>query len=111
MLSKQILILVLAACSASAQAKFSGQSALEYTRRVVALGPRPVGSEAYRKTQEIIIQHLRKSGWEVIEDGFSAQTPDGAKPMKNIIGRLTGMSGKAIAITGHYDTKVMPKFA
>ena len=26
--------------------------------------------------------------------------------MRNIIGRLTGMSGKAVAITGHYDTKM-----
>jgi len=110
MLSKQIVILFLAVSSAAAQAKFSGQSALEFTRRVVALGPRPVGSEAYRRTQEIIVQHLRKNGWEVIEDGFNAQPPDGAKPMKNIIGRLTGMSGKAIAISGHYDTKVLPKF-
>ena len=50
MLSKQIIILILAAASAGAQAKFSGQAALEFTRRVVALGPRPVGSDAYRKT-------------------------------------------------------------
>ena len=77
---------------------------------MVALGPRPVGSDAYRKTQEMIVQHLRKNGWEVLEDAFTAQTPDGAKPMRNLIGRLTGMSGKAVAITGHYDTKAMPKF-
>ncbi len=96
--------------SALAQAKFSGESALDFTRRVVALGPRPVGSDAYRKTQEMIVQHLRKNGWEVLEDSFAAQTPVGSKPMRNLIGRLTGMSGKAVAITGHYDTKVMPKF-
>jgi glutaminyl-peptide cyclotransferase len=110
MLGKQILIFFLAVGSLLAQAKFSGASALEYTRRVVALGPRPVGSDAYRKAQVMIIDHLRKHGWEVIEDSFTAQTPDGPKPMKNIIGRRTSMSGKAVAISGHYDTKVLPKF-
>jgi glutaminyl-peptide cyclotransferase len=110
MFNRQILIFLFTALSALAQAKFSGESALEFTRRVVALGPRPVGSDAYRKTQQMIVQHLRKNGWEVLEDSFPAQTPDGSKPMRNLIGRLTGMSGKAIAITGHYDTKVMPRF-
>ena len=110
MLSRQIIILILAAVSLAGQAKFSGENALEYTRRVVALGPRTVGSDAYRKAQEMIVQHLRKNGWEILDDSFTAQTPDGARPMRNIIGRLTGMSGRATAITGHYDTKIMPKF-
>ena len=76
----------------------------------MALGPRPVGSVGWRRTQDLVIQHLKTNGWEVVEDSFSASTPNGPKPMRNLIGRLTGMSGKAIAITGHYDTKVMPKF-
>ena len=49
-------------------------------------------------------------GCEVISDRFTAQTPDGPVPMENIIAKFPGKSGRAIAISGHYDTKKMANF-
>jgi Zn-dependent M28 family amino/carboxypeptidase len=98
------------AAVAALQGRFTGLGALEYTRKIVALGPRQVGSDASKKAQDMLVQQLLSNGWEVIDDSFTAQTPDGAKAMRNIIGRMTGISGKAVAISGHYDTKILPKF-
>lgn len=87
---------------------FSGAQALEYTRALVAFGPRPAGTPALKKAQDYIVQQLKASGWEVQEDAFTARTPAGPLAMKNIIAKKSGLSGKAVAITGHYDTKRFP---
>lgn len=92
----------------AASNSFDGQAALQHTRAAVALGPRPSGSAAIRKLQAYILERLRPLGCQVIEDDFVAQTPAGAVRMKNIIARFPGTSGRAVAITGHYDTKRMP---
>lgn len=94
--------------SLASAAGFSGASALQYTARVVAFGPRPPGSEAHRKLQTYILSELRRFGCQVEQDAFTARTPLGPLPMKNIIARFPGASGRAVAITGHYDTKFMP---
>jgi len=41
-------------------------------------------------------------------DSFQAQTPSGPIPMTNLILKFAGTSGKAIVVTGHYDTKNIP---
>lgn len=86
----------------------SGTSALNFTRHAVEFGPRPPGTPANTALQNYIISELKKDGCEVIEDAFVATTPKGKVPMKNIIARFPGKSGKAIALTGHFDTKLLP---
>ncbi|HET8547310.1 MAG TPA: M28 family peptidase [Bryobacteraceae bacterium] len=110
MYGAQVLMLLLACAAASSgvRVQFRGRSALEFTARAVALGPRPIASEAHAKLERMIVAHLRACGWEVTEDSFTAHTPLGPRPMRNLIGRLPGKSGKAVVITGHYDTKIMP---
>lgn len=98
---------IVPAVSASA-AGFSGAAALDFTRRAVAFGPRPAGSEADRKLQAYILDQVRVRGAQVTEDPFMAKTPRGAIAMKNIIVKFPGKSGRAIAITGHFDTKYFP---
>ena len=90
--------------------EFSGAGAFGATRRAVDLGPRPDGSAAIAKLRDMITAELKTRGCEVISDRFTAQTPDGAIAMENIIARFPGKSGRAIAITGHYDTKKMANF-
>ena len=93
--------------------EFSGVAAFEYTRKVVAFGPRPGGSPALAKTRAWIKQELAPRGCELSTDPFTAQSPDGPVPMENILCKFpgkSGASGKAIAITGHYDTKKMAGF-
>jgi Zn-dependent M28 family amino/carboxypeptidase len=89
-------------------AEFSGAEALAFTKRIVSFGPRPAGSEAIRKLQAYILGELKALGCQVIQDDFMASTPLGQTPMKNIIARFPGKSGKIVVITGHYDTKSMP---
>ena len=89
-------------------ADFSGASALEFTAKAVAFGPRAAGSEANRKLQTYIETQLHRFGWNVQQDSFVADTPLGPKPMKNIIATLPGPSGIAVVVTGHFDTKLMP---
>ena len=90
-------------------AEFSGKQALEYTGRIVALGPRPPGSPAIRKAQQHILGELKRLGVESIQDDFQAATPNGTIAMKNVIARLPGDGGgRAVVISGHYDTKLMP---
>lgn len=88
--------------------EFSGASALELTSKVVAFGPRPPGSVASKKLQAFIMQKLRESGWQVIEDPFVASTPAGRVQMRNIIGFKKGSGTDAVAVSGHYDTKRFP---
>ncbi len=106
-------IAALLACflAATAPAKtFSGTAALAHTAKAVSFGPRPDGSPAIARLRQYIRQQLAGSGCQVTADRFTAQTPDGPLPMENIIARFPGKSGRAIAISGHYDTKKMPNF-
>ncbi len=101
--------LTLASLSGNAR-DFSGVRALEFTRHATSFGPRPPDSPANKKLQAYIERHLRLSGCEVTEDRFNGQTPQGPVPMRNLLCRFPGKSGKAIVLSGHYDTKTMPQF-
>ncbi|MFB3776521.1 MAG: M28 family peptidase [Bryobacteraceae bacterium] len=99
-------VLLILWASLAVASDFSGTSALKFTAAAVGVGPRPPGSPAIRKFQQHILANLKQCRCEVIEDNFTAQTPKGAVAMKNIIARFAGSSGRAIAVTGHYDTKI-----
>ena len=101
------LTLALLALAPAADAKeFSAARAFDYTRKLVAFGPRPPGSAAMKQQQAFILVELKQRGCEITQDDFTAQTPNGAVAMKNIICRFKGKSGRAVAISGHYDTKI-----
>jgi Zn-dependent M28 family amino/carboxypeptidase len=104
-----LTVLCAAALHASA-AEFSGERALDYTRKAVALGPRPPGSPALKQLQTMILAQIKAHGATATTDDFTAATPKGSIAMHNIIARFPGKSGKAIVISGHYDTKLMPGF-
>ena len=112
MRSPAILILTAVCCSAlwSAPHDFNGDHALEYTRKVVAFGPRPPGSPAIKQLQAYLAAQIRAHGAIMTTDDFTADTPKGNIAMRNIIARFRGKSGKSIVISGHYDTKLLPGF-
>ena len=101
---------ILHLAQAAERKSFSGVDAFALTREAVALGPRPDGSPAIAKLRSMIKQHLAACACEVIPDRFTGQTPDGPVPMENIIAKFPGKSGRGIAVSGHYDTKRMPRF-
>ena len=108
----QIKVIVLCAVLAGIgrAATFSGAKALSYTREAVADGPRPSGSPAIHRLQGQIIATLKLTGCQLTFDDFTAGTPAGPVPMRNILCKFPGKSGRAIVITGHYDTKRLPNF-
>ena len=105
MLLRATLLLIASVLTA---ADFSGERALEAVKTAVAFGPRPSGSAASRRMQAWISRELKAQGWEVVEDRFTARTPQGAVAMTNLIARKSGLSGRAVAVTGHTDTKRFP---
>ena len=76
--------------------------AMQYTREVVAFGPRPIGSANHKKLEEYIYAHLK--GVLVEDDLFIADTPEGKFPVRNIIAKFPGNRDGIIVIAGHYDT-------
>src|SRR5436189_6293779 len=99
------LMCFVAAASAFA-AEFSGASALEFTGKAVAFGPRPPGSRANRELQDYIKSQIRARGGEPTEDAWTARTPTGSAPMRNLICRMPGAgSGRAVVFTGHFDPR------
>jgi Zn-dependent M28 family amino/carboxypeptidase len=99
--------LILAASAAWA-ADFNGAAALEFTRHAVDLGPRPPGSAANRKLQAYIEAQLKSLHCQVSFDAFTTQTPAGQVAMRNIIATFPGTSGRALVVTGHFDSKPIP---
>ena len=85
--------------------EFNGARAMDYARKIVAFGPRPPGSAASRNLRAYILAQLKLRGREVIQDSFTGNTPLGPIAMVNIIARFPGKSGRAVVLTGHYDTK------
>ena len=89
--------------------KIDAQRAMKYVREVVAIGARPIGSPAHKKLEDYILAQLK--GDQVEIDEFTAQTPAGSLPMRNIIAKYPGTKDGIIVIGSHYDTLYgRPKF-
>ncbi len=76
--------------------------AMKYVKEIVAFGPRPIGSANHKKVEGYIMSHL--SGDVVEEDVFTADTPEGKFPVRNIIAKFPGTRDGIIVIASHYDT-------
>ena len=75
---------------------------MEYIKEIVAFGPRPVGSKNHQRLEEYILNHLK--GDDVTDDAFTADTPEGKFPVRNLIAKYPGTKDGIIVIAGHYDT-------
>ena len=89
---------------------FDGKRAYDQVAKQVSFGPRPPGSPAIAKLQEYLVTELQSYGCKVDTDSFSADTPDGRVPMKNIVAKIPGEKQGIILLGTHYDTKKMENF-
>ena len=103
-------LLLVVTITPAISADFSGQRALDLTKKAVSFGERPSGSEAIARTQSFILAQLKRLKCQITEDAFIAETPAGKIPMRNIIATFPGPSGRMIVVSGHFDTKPMPGF-
>jgi glutaminyl-peptide cyclotransferase len=106
----RVLVVLVLACAAVATAAsppvFDGAAALRHVERLVAVGPRPAGSEASARARAYIIGELKKAGVTGEAQPFRAQTPQGAVAMANVVAVLKGRRPDVIMMGGHYDTKL-----
>jgi glutaminyl-peptide cyclotransferase len=89
---------------------FDGNRAYAQVAKQVSFGPRPPGTPAIQKLQDYMVGELKSYGCAVDTDSFSADTPDGRVPMKNIIAKIPGQKPGIILLGTHYDTKKLPNF-
>ncbi|HVP52739.1 MAG TPA: M28 family peptidase [Terriglobales bacterium] len=81
--------------------------AMQYVREVVAFGPRPIGSDAHKKLEAYLTAHLK--GTTVEYDDFTAATPEGSFPIRNIMAKFPGTKPGVVVIATHYDTLMRVK--
>ncbi len=83
---------------------FDGKKAFAHVAKQVSFGPRPSGSQALAQTQDYIQSELKSYGCTVETDSFTADTPVGRLPMKNILVKIQGEKPGVILLGTHYDT-------
>ncbi|MBQ7529937.1 M28 family peptidase, partial [bacterium] len=96
----------------SSYSKFSSENAWKYLQMQVNMGPRYVGSLGHGEVEKFIKDELGRLKYQVIEQKFIAQTPQGAKNMNNILACANFSPEKNSIIVGaHYDTKLFKEFS
>jgi glutaminyl-peptide cyclotransferase len=95
---------------AESRGGFDGHRAYELVEKQVSFGPRPAGSPELAKLQEYMLAELRSYGCAVETDDFSADTPAGRLPMKNILVKIPGTQPGIILLGTHSDTKRLENF-
>lgn len=86
--------------------EFSADSAYDYVKHQVDLGPRVPNTEAHRKASDWLSSELRKRGAEVIEQKVTLTAFDGT-PLKavNIMGRFQPEKETRLLLFAHYDCR------
>ncbi|HEY1800350.1 MAG TPA: M28 family peptidase [Terriglobales bacterium] len=82
--------------------QFNAAGAMQYTKEIVAFGPRPIGSANHKKVEDYILSHLK--GDDVVQDAFTVDTTEGKFPVRNIIAKFPGTRDGIVVIASHYDT-------
>ena len=76
--------------------------AMQYTKEIVALGPRWDGSPGQQKLGAYLHGKLKND--QVEDDAFVANTPAGIISMRNIIAKFPGTKDGIIVLASHIDT-------
>jgi Zn-dependent M28 family amino/carboxypeptidase len=102
------LLLCICAVQSHAQAakNFSGARAMQYTREIVAYGPRYNGSDGKANVEAYLKRFFTPEaakGW-LETDSFVSSTPVGPQLMRNYIVRFPGTKPGEIVLITHYET-------
>ena len=93
-----VAALALEGCAAR-EARFDGEQAYRHVLKQCDYGPRPVGSDAGRRTAAYIVTELDRVGWETEEQRFFYRGVMGC----NVIGKWG--RGPLLLLGAHYDTR------
>lgn len=95
---------------ATAKNPVNGLRAFRFLEEICDLGPRPSGSEAMLKQQEMLRKHFEKLGGKVTMQPFRATNPLGgpAVEMANMLIEWHPERKERILLVAHYDTRPLP---
>lgn len=100
------LIATLAACGGSA-GPVDGKAAMAHVQRLVALGPRPAGSDALGRAADYICGQLEQLGLKPQRQEFTHETEQ--IKLRNLWVQIDGEdpnAGPILILGAHYDTKL-----
>lgn len=87
-------------------ADFNADSAFQFVQKQVNFGPRVPNSAPHRACGDYLVATLKKYGWQVTEQPFTATTFDGKKlNARNIIGSFNPTAAKRILLASHWDSR------
>ncbi|MCS6968285.1 MAG: M28 family peptidase [Cytophagales bacterium] len=87
-------------------AKFNVDSAYEYIKKQVALGPRVPNTEPHRKAAEMFLAMLERFGWQVQAQDFEAVAYNKTiLRSRNIIATYNPEAKRRILLAAHWDTR------
>jgi glutaminyl-peptide cyclotransferase len=89
---------------------FDGKRAFAHVAKQVSFGPRPSGSQALQQLEDNLQAELKSYGCTFETDAFTADTPVGRLPMKNILVKIPGERSGVILLATHYDTLLKENF-
>jgi hypothetical protein len=112
---------LLASCGSQSAAladhpAFDERRAWTNLERIVALGPRPAGSEAIEELRKLLAAELQSYGLEPRREDFTQVTPIGSIEFANVWVDLRGArragepAPPLVLIATHFDTKRLPGF-
>ncbi|HWA97603.1 MAG TPA: M28 family peptidase [Pirellulales bacterium] len=89
---------------------FDGAAAYRYLQQICQLGPRPAGSAAMIRQQQMLAEHFEKLGAKVERQEFRARNPrDGsAVDLANLIVHWHPDRNERLLVCAHYDTRPYP---
>jgi glutaminyl-peptide cyclotransferase len=103
--------------ASGAWTNFSGARAFEDVKAIVAIGPRPSGSERSETTRQFLEKRLREAGWETQRQTFTDTAPvRGPLKFTNLRARFPSsgtdpwLRPTPILAASHYDTKWVTDF-
>jgi glutaminyl-peptide cyclotransferase len=96
--------------TAAIPSTYDPQRAMEYLTQLCELGPRPSGTPAMRRQQELLQQFFSDRGAIVTMQTFEIRHPeDGSTvPMANLIASWHSQRPKRFVFCAHYDTRPFP---
>jgi hypothetical protein len=106
----KLLALAAVLLQAGAAVRFDSGRAWEHLRQLVAIGPRPAGSQSIEQTRTYIKDQLAAAGLTAAEQAWTGDTPIGQLRMVNLIATIPGRRTDRIVVAGHYDTKRFTEF-
>ena len=94
-MGKALFVAALALQAVAPPPRFDSGRAWEHLRQLVAIGPRPSGSQAIEQTRKYIKDQLAAAGLTATEQTWDDQTPIDKVHLVNLVATLPGTRSRS----------------